>query len=75
MSLGRRGVYGRVLFTSLFLVLAVSLWSATALAQQQPTPKVELFTGYQCLNPGGTVPGPGGTFANPIPFKLPAIPQ
>jgi hypothetical protein len=75
MSLGRHGINRRVLFTSLFVLLAIFLWSAMALAQQQPVPKVELFTGYQWLNPGGTIPSPNGTFQNPIPFKLPGIPQ
>ena len=73
MSLGRREMNGRVLLTSLVVLLAMVLSSAMAVAQQQPVPKVELFTGYQWLNPGGTIPSPNGTFFNPIPFKLPGI--
>jgi outer membrane protein OmpA-like peptidoglycan-associated protein len=37
------------------------------LGQDQPVPKVDIFAGYQWMNPGGTVPD---QFANP--FKLPS---
>src|SRR3954468_8830271 len=74
MSLLRRGFFGRVLCVGSFLAFAIVM-SSFAVAQQQPVPKVEVFTGYQWLNPGGTIPSPNGTFVNPIPFKLPGIPQ
>jgi len=73
MSLGRHQSRGRVLRTGFVAALAMLLWSVLAFAQEQPVPKVELFTGYQWLNPGGEIPH--GTFANPVAFKLPDIPQ
>jgi hypothetical protein len=63
-------------FTGVLLVLSVVLvLSGAALAQQENPPKVELFGGYQWLNPGGTVPAPNSTLNNPIPLKLQSIPQ
>jgi outer membrane protein OmpA-like peptidoglycan-associated protein len=53
----------------LLLGLAVVLVSATALAQEEPTPKVDVFVGYQWLNPGGTVP-----VSNVLPFLGPQPP-
>jgi hypothetical protein len=49
--------------------------SVSAVAQDQPVPKVDLFTGYQWLNPGGNIPTPNQNPLQPIPFKLPDIPQ
>jgi hypothetical protein len=49
--------------------LIVGLFASFSSAQDQPVPKVDLFLGYQWLNPGGTVPV--GT--NP-PFVLPPPP-
>ena len=42
-------------------------------AQDETTPKYELFTGYQWLNPGGTVPTPFQPANAPVPFKLPSL--
>src|SRR5271169_2813724 len=53
------------------LVAAVLLISSSALAQSDSTPKWDLFVGYQWLDPGGTVPAPGGNSASPTPFQLP----
>jgi hypothetical protein len=75
MSLCRKAASRRVLYVGLLVVLGTLIWSATALAQEEPTPKVELFTGYQWLNPGGTIPAPGSNPLNPTPFKLPSVPQ
>ena len=70
---GRR--YKRVLFTSCFAAVAVFLTSAVVLAQEETTPKVELFTGYQWLNVGGSVPAPGHSPNAPVGQQLRDIPQ
>jgi hypothetical protein len=66
-------VRSRVL--GLMVVSAIVLLSVASRAQDQSYPKVDLFTGYQWLNPGGTIPLPGHSPAQPVPFKLPDIPQ
>jgi len=48
----------------------VVLISTSAFAQSDTPPKVDIFAGYQYLNPGATVPTPGNP-SNPVPFKLP----
>jgi hypothetical protein len=58
-----------------FSLLAVMFLSASALTQDRPVPKVDLFTGYQWLNPGATVPLPGHSVFAPVGRKLPGIPQ
>jgi len=56
------------------VVLSVLAISGKSVAQQgDVTPKWELFTGYQWLNPGGTVPTPSQPSNAPIPFKLPSL--
>ena len=66
----------RQLLSGLFLSLcAVSLISATAVAQDEPTPKVELFVGYQWLHPGITVPTPFQPATAPIGVKMGDIPE
>ena len=62
----------RSAFLAVFaLTLAVGLSPVTAAAQDQEVPKYDLFTGYQWLHPGGTVPTPFGDPNNPTGFKLP----
>src|SRR5258708_35159125 len=56
-------------FACLLLVVA-ALSGTNALAQEPITPKVDVFVGYQWLNPGGSVPTPGDPLT---PFKLPSI--
>ncbi len=64
--------FGRVPRLGLFLMLSVFLFSAVAFAQQ-PTPKFDIFAGYQWLDPGGNVPdGPDGS-GGVLPFKLPSM--
>ena len=53
------------------LAMVVFLFASLAFAQDDQTPKYEIFAGYQWLHPGGTVPSPAGTFENPIGLKLP----
>jgi outer membrane protein OmpA-like peptidoglycan-associated protein len=60
-----------VLITALFLVIAIMLTSTAALAQNDSTPKWDLFLGYQWLHPGGNVPTPLSNPAAPTPFKVP----
>jgi len=45
------------------------------LAQDETPPKVDLFVGYQWLNPGGNVPDGLDSTGGRIPFKLPSIAQ
>ncbi len=62
----------RVVRTQAFLIasmLVVSGFSATAALAQEPTvPKVDIFAGYQWLNPGGNVPATSTTAV-----KLPSL--
>jgi hypothetical protein len=51
--------------------LSLSLFAAVSFAQDQPTPKVEVFTGYEWYHPGITVPQPGLPADAPQPFKVP----
>lgn len=64
----RRGAYALpvILLTAFFL-------PASMLAQDESTPKYDVFLGYQWLNPGGKVPSPLGTPANPIPMAVPGM--
>jgi hypothetical protein len=58
------------------LVLAVVVVAMPALLNaQDDTPKVELFIGYQWLNPGGTVPNGTDQSGNQLSLKLPSMPK
>ena len=66
----------RRMLSVLFLALCcVSLISATAVAQDEVTPKWDLFVGYQWLHPGITVPAPFQPVNQPIGVKMGDIPQ
>jgi len=58
---------------ALALVLLVS--PALSNAQDENPPKVEVFVGYQWLNPGGNIPRGVDPFGNPIAFRLPSMPK
>jgi hypothetical protein len=60
---------------ALLLAMAVVALPALLNAQDEKPPKVDVFAGYQWLNPGGTIPVGTDPSGNPIPFKLPSIPQ
>jgi len=60
----------RLAVSSACALIAVVLISTSAFAQSDTPPKVDIFAGYQYLNPGATVPTPGNP-SNPVPFKLP----
>src|SRR3989442_8700549 len=74
MSLCREEGSGRVLGAGLLVMLAVFLVTA-ALAQEETTPKVEIFTGYQWLHPGETIPTPVQSPTSPVPMKLSDMPS
>ena len=56
-------------------MLIVSLFTAVSFAQDQPAPKVEVFTGYEWLHPGVQVPQPGLSPDAPVALKLPDMPK
>lgn len=69
-ALGRR-----VLLAALLLAMAVVMMWATAASAQDEAPKVDVFVGYQWLNPGGSAPLPFRSPNNPFAQRLPSIPQ
>jgi hypothetical protein len=64
-----------VLLAAFCSLLAVGLLSAAAVAQEEETPKVDLFLGYQWLHPGATVPSPFQPPTAPVAQKMGDIPQ
>lgn len=56
---------------ALVLAVVVVLMPSLLSAQDEAPPKVDLFVGYQWLNPGGTVP----VFQSATPTKLSGIPN
>ncbi|HVO81886.1 MAG TPA: hypothetical protein VMT28_14210 [Terriglobales bacterium] len=66
----------RVPVVTLLLLMAAVVISVTpASAQEEPVPKVDVFVGYQWLNPGASVPAPFFPPTAPVAVKLPSIPQ
>src|SRR5260221_5886667 len=63
---------------ALVLAVVVVLFPSFLNAQDEAPPKVDLFLGYQWLNPGGTVPvGSNPPFQPPpapVATKLPSMP-
>jgi hypothetical protein len=57
--------------SGLVAILALVLFSGTALAQNDSTPKWDLFVGYQYLHPGVNVPAPFGDPNNPVSYTVP----
>ncbi|HEX3320572.1 MAG TPA: outer membrane beta-barrel protein [Terriglobales bacterium] len=74
MSLSYKASSGRCWLCVFLLALTVVL-PMSVLAQDETPPKVDLFVGYQWLNPGGKVPDGLNSTGGRIPFKLPSIPQ
>ena len=58
MSLRRGRGAGHLLLVVFCSMFALALFSVAAAAQEEDTPKVDIFLGYQWLHPGGTVPSP-----------------
>jgi len=59
----------------LLLMIAVVAIPALLNAQDEKPPKFDFFLGYQWMHPGVTVANGVDASGNPIPFKLPDIPQ
>ena len=75
MSLCRgRGAW-RLLSGAFLGALALCLLSTAAMTQEEATPKVELFLGYQWLHPGAKVPAPFLPANAAVAQKLGDIPQ
>jgi hypothetical protein len=75
MSLRRGRRTARSLSGALLGMLALCLISISAMAQDEATPKVDIFAGYQWLHPGATVPAPFQPPGAPIAQKMGDIPQ
>ncbi|MBI3477936.1 MAG: hypothetical protein HY010_19555 [Acidobacteria bacterium] len=54
------------------LAVVVAMFPSFMSAQDEAPPKVDIFVGYQWLNPGGEVPQ---STANPVSFTLPSLPK
>jgi outer membrane protein OmpA-like peptidoglycan-associated protein len=65
----------KALFFALICFLLFSSATISLQAQDESSPKYDIFAGYQWLHPGATVPSPFATAANPQPFKLPDMPK
>src|SRR5260370_6509450 len=61
----------RAVISSVLLMFATILVSTPVFAQSDSNPKWDLFSGYQWLHRGITVPAPFGNPFNPPPFKVP----
>ena len=64
-----------LLWASALVTVCALVIPNSTLAQDDSYPKVDVFTGYQWINPGGTVPSNAGTPNHPVPLKLRSIPQ
>jgi hypothetical protein len=60
--------------SGIVLLCALVLTGTVLFAQDQPVPKVDIFTGYQWLNPNGPVPNPNAPPSAPVPQKVPSLP-
>lgn len=61
-----------VVFSAAVAAVCLLLCSGILFAQDEETPKYDLFIGYQWAHPGGSVPVPG-TQANPLTTPLPDL--
>jgi outer membrane protein OmpA-like peptidoglycan-associated protein len=66
--------FGITVLAMLSLLGLVLLSSSRLMAQDDETPKYDLFVGYQWLHPGGAVPIPGSQAA-PAGFQIPDMPK
>jgi len=60
----------RLLVMGAFAILTSLFFTTSAIAQNDSTPKIDIFVGYQWMHPGATVPV-GSDPTNPTAFKLP----
>src|SRR5271166_2410464 len=65
----------RALIHGWLIILTALLLSTATFAQEDETPKYEIFTGYQWLHPGGTTPASPYNLSNPIGINLPDLPK
>jgi hypothetical protein len=70
MSTYSKGCLGRVFVRLSAMIVALSMLGALAAAQDQPTPKVELFGGYSFWYPGATVSGILPLGGSPVSSRL-----
>src|SRR2546429_2671248 len=75
MSLCRTERSVRVLCAGLLLMMAVVFTATQLTAQEEPTPRAEIFAGYQWLDPRGKIPAPFGNPNSPTALKLPSLPM
>jgi hypothetical protein len=59
------------LFFCLFALVSVLFPAAKLLAQDDSTPKYDIFVGYQWIHPGADVPNPFSPAANPSTSPIP----
>lgn len=71
MSRCRKPRFIRPILAGVLTTFVVALISSFAAAQNDATPKWDVFVGYQWLHPGATVPAPFGDPNNPVPYKVP----
>ncbi|MEY2412517.1 MAG: hypothetical protein QOD84_1123 [Acidobacteriaceae bacterium] len=63
-----------VLVSVLATVFCVLMLSLITFAQDEPTPKIDIFVGYQWLHPGGSVPAPFHTPDAPVSMPVRDMP-
>lgn len=66
--------FSSIIVAVLALLSLAVFFPANLYAQDDQSPKYDLFVGYQWLHPGGDVPIPG-TQANPAAAKIPDMPK
>lgn len=74
MLLRSKASRNQAIYSALVLTVFVLLLSAVTLAQDEPSPKIDIFTGYQWLHPGGSVPAPFLTPNGPASMQLHDMP-
>ena len=67
--------FSKLLLISLCFSCAVFFMDSTAKAQDESTPKYDIFLGYQWVHPGITLTAPGLTPTTTLTQKLPDMPQ
>lgn len=65
----------KLLLALLFASCAVLFINSSARAQDESTPKYDIFLGYQWVHPGITVDAPNYTPTNPLTQRLPDMPK
>ena len=66
---------GKLLLIALWISCAVLFMTSAASAQDDSTPKYDIFLGYQWVHPGITITTPGPTPTNPLTQKVPDMAQ